>query len=112
MSINLGAEHASPHCACGINDAGQRFVDPICQPDGGVVVDPIVTALKAERKRRRETLEALGQRMGRQTYNTVWQWESGTNEPRLSNLRAWAAALGYELTLQMAEPNATTSEAP
>jgi hypothetical protein len=24
--------HASPHCACGINDAGTRYVDPICQP--------------------------------------------------------------------------------
>lgn len=22
--------HASPGCACGINDAGRRFVDPIC----------------------------------------------------------------------------------
>lgn len=24
--------HASPRCACGINDAGQRYVDTICQP--------------------------------------------------------------------------------
>ncbi len=23
--------HTSPHCACGINDAGHRFVDPICR---------------------------------------------------------------------------------
>lgn len=23
--------HASPRCGCGINDAGQRFVDPICR---------------------------------------------------------------------------------
>ena len=27
------SRHASPHCACGINDAGQRYVDPICRRD-------------------------------------------------------------------------------
>lgn len=28
-------QHASPHCACGTNAAGERFVDPLCQQHGG-----------------------------------------------------------------------------
>jgi transcriptional regulator with XRE-family HTH domain len=31
--------------------------------------------------------------------NQVVQWESGARRPRLDALTAWAAALGYELTL-------------
>lgn len=27
---NWTAAHASPGCACGINEAGERYVDPIC----------------------------------------------------------------------------------
>jgi DNA-binding XRE family transcriptional regulator len=88
------SRHASPGCACGINGAGDAFVDPICR-----VADPIIGELRAERKRRRLSQQELGNQLGRATYNTVWQWESGANEPTLGNLRAWAAALGYDLVL-------------
>ncbi len=71
------------------------------------MTDPIVQALKAERKRQRLSQQELGERMGRKTYNTVWQWESTTNEPKLSNLREWAAALGLDLTLIPREPEET-----
>jgi transcriptional regulator with XRE-family HTH domain len=63
------------------------------------VSDPIVAALKAERKRQGLSLERLGKRMGRHTYQTVWQWESGTHAPTLASLRAWADALGFDLVL-------------
>lgn len=65
--------------------------------------DPILDALRAERERRGLTLQTLGEDLGRATYQTVWNWESGTNEPTLSSLREWAAALGFSVQL-VAEP--------
>ena len=67
------------------------------------MTDPIVAALKAERKRQRLTLQRLGEVLGRRTYQTVWQWENGASDLRLSNLRAWADALGFDLTLTKRE---------
>ncbi|MEV5211240.1 helix-turn-helix transcriptional regulator [Micromonospora sp. NPDC053740] len=61
--------------------------------------DPILDVLKAERERRCWSQQDLARAIGRQTYQTVWQWENGSNEPKLSNLRDWAAALGYDVTL-------------
>ncbi len=67
--------------------------------------DPIAATLRAERRRRGLSQTDLGRRIGRATYQTIWQWESGANEPTLGNLRAWAAALGYELTVvETAQP--------
>lgn len=39
-------------------------------------------------------------------------WESGRNQPTLDNLAAWAAGIGYRLSIQIvpAEVAATTSE--
>lgn len=59
----------------------------------------IVEQLRAERHRQGLTLQQLGERMGRKTYQGPWQWESRTNDPRLSNLDQWADALGYQITL-------------
>lgn len=28
---SVTVKHASPHCACGTNDAGDRYIDPICR---------------------------------------------------------------------------------
>jgi transcriptional regulator with XRE-family HTH domain len=54
--------------------------------------------LKAERQQRGLTLQQLAEHLGRGTYQTVWQWENGT-DVRLSNLHQWADALGYEIAL-------------
>lgn len=59
----------------------------------------IRATLRAARKRQGLSQEALGRRIGRATYQTIWQWENGANEPRLDNLREWAWALGYVVTL-------------
>jgi transcriptional regulator with XRE-family HTH domain len=61
--------------------------------------DPILAELHAERHRRGLTLQQLGEMLGRHTYQSVWQWERGIVDLRLSNLREWAAALGYDVTL-------------
>jgi transcriptional regulator with XRE-family HTH domain len=66
--------------------------------------DPILDTLRAERERRGWSQTDLAQRIGRRTYNTPYQWESGSNEPTLSSLREWARALGYDVTLTPWEP--------
>lgn len=63
------------------------------------MADPIVEELKAERHRQGVSLQRLGEQLGRKSYQTVWQWESETHDPSLSNLRQWAGVLGYELRL-------------
>ena len=61
--------------------------------------DPIVSVLRIERIRQGLSLKELAYAMGRQSPQTIWQWESGTNYPRLDNLRQWADALGFEVTI-------------
>lgn len=61
--------------------------------------DPLVAQLRAIRCERGLSLQAIAELMGRASYQSVWQWESGTSEPRVGNLREWAAALGYDLAL-------------
>lgn len=61
--------------------------------------DPILAVLRAERRRQGLSQEALAQRLGRTTYQTIWQWENEINSPQLTNLRAWAEALGYAVVL-------------
>jgi len=61
--------------------------------------DPIAAALRAERLRRGLSLRQVGELMGHNSHQTVWQWEHGTNSPLLVSLRDWATALGYDLAL-------------
>lgn len=58
------------------------------------MTDPIVQELFLERRSRRMTQSDLARRIG-----VAW-WEIGDHEPQsLKRLRAWADALGYDLTL-------------
>lgn len=61
--------------------------------------EPILDELRAERLRRGLSQRAVARLIGRSTYQTVYQWESGLNNPTLANLRAWADVLGYDVTL-------------
>ncbi|GAA0738642.1 helix-turn-helix transcriptional regulator [Dactylosporangium roseum] len=61
--------------------------------------DPILDALKAERERRGLTLQGLAEKIDRQTYQSIWQWESGASDPTLSSLREWAGAFGFTVAL-------------
>lgn len=61
--------------------------------------DPIVEALRAERKQRGWTQTDVGRRVGHTSYQSVWSWENEAQEPRLSSLRAWAKALGFDVVL-------------
>jgi len=61
--------------------------------------DPIIATLRAERGRLGLTQTDVAQLIGRKTYQTIHQWESGKNTPTLASLRAWANALGYDLAL-------------
>jgi len=65
--------------------------------------DPIVKALRAERKRRGWNQTQVGQEMGHSTYQSVWSWENEAMEPKLSSLRAWAKALGFDVVLVPSE---------
>lgn len=66
--------------------------------------DPILDALKAERERRHLTLQELAEKIDRSTYQSIWQWESGTSDPTLSSLRDWAAGLGFTVALVVGVP--------
>lgn len=66
--------------------------------------DPIVLTLTEARRSHGLSLEAVGRLMGRKTYQTVYQLEHETYDPRLSTLRAWASALGYDVTLTRVAP--------
>lgn len=61
--------------------------------------DPILDTLRAERERRGWSQTTLAQHIGRATYQTTYNWESGHNEPTLSSLREWAGSLGYDVVL-------------
>lgn len=73
-------------------------------------LDPIVAELRAERRRRGLSQTQVGTLIGRRSYQTVWQWESGTNDPGLSSVREWAAALGFDLALVPASEGQATAE--
>lgn len=63
------------------------------------VLDPLAAALRAARRERGLSLQAVAQLMGRRSPQLVWQWEAGRHDPSLSNAREWAQALGYDLVL-------------
>lgn len=60
--------------------------------------DPLLTALRAARLARRESLDRVGQRAGF-AHDLVAKWERGARSPRLANAVAWANALGFDLRL-------------
>lgn len=62
-------------------------------------LDPVVAQLRAARRERGLSLQLVAESIGRSTYQSVWQWESGTHDPLLSHVREWARALGYDLVL-------------
>lgn len=63
-----------------------------------MIVDPVVAALTAERKRRGLSMRAVA-RLADVSPSCVHSWEHGTRDPSLANLRAWAAALDHALVL-------------
>lgn len=62
-------------------------------------VDPIVVLLREERRRQGLSQTDVAQAIGRKTYQTVHQWERGANQPNIVNVREWARALGFDVTL-------------
>lgn len=69
------------------------------------LTEPLLATLRNERRRRGWSQEVLGHQLGRASCNTLYQWESGKNDLRLSNFVAWAKALGYRVTLTPVEEN-------
>lgn len=65
----------------------------------GEHIDVMVSTLTAERQRLGLSLRAVARRSDVST-SCVHSWEHGTRNPSLSNLRAWAQALGFHLTLE------------
>jgi transcriptional regulator with XRE-family HTH domain len=63
--------------------------------------DPIVDALRAEREARNWSQRYVQERasVSPLAVGYLSRLESGTAEPRLSTLRRWADALGYDLVL-------------
>lgn len=62
-------------------------------------MNEIVLALVAARYAQHLTLIDMRDRLGNQSSSTLSHWETGARDPRLSAVQAWAAALGYRLTL-------------
>lgn len=61
--------------------------------------DPILDLLKVEREVRGWSQQQLAEEIGRSSYQTIFQWESGSASPTLRCLRDWTRALGFEITL-------------
>lgn len=61
--------------------------------------DKIIQHLKSKRKSLGLSQTDIANLIGRKTYQTIHQWEKGTNCPNLKNLKDWANALGYDLVL-------------
>ena len=70
--------------------------------------DAIVQALVAERKRQGLSQREVARRSGIST-GAMCEIERGDHSPMLSNVRAWAAALGYTLTLSSPPEQAASS---
>lgn len=69
-------------------------------------MDAIVSALVAERKRQGLSQREVARRSGISN-GALCEIERGDHSPMLSNLRAWATALGCSLTLS-STPASTT----
>ena len=62
-------------------------------------VDPLLRELRALRRAQELTLAEVAQRTGARASGHFSRLELGYTQPQLSTLRAWAAALGYDLAL-------------
>ena len=69
-------------------------------------VDPLVRILIRMRVRKGLSQREIGRRIGTSSAS-VCDWERGLHEPMLSNLNAWAAALGYFVILWPASETST-----
>lgn len=67
-SMSTTKQHASPHCACGVNDAGQAYVDPICATAG-----PTSMSGAARYRAKHPTVEAK-RFTGLDSYLTIHAW--------------------------------------
>lgn len=63
--------------------------------------EPIITALRNERLRRRWPQRRLAGLLGVQQ-SVVSEWETGAVDPLSVNLERWAEALGFEVVLRRA----------
>lgn len=61
-------------------------------------LDPLIILLRDERRRQRLSQRKLGIKAGFHM-GTISVWELGVQQPRLTDLRAWAEALGRDITL-------------
>ena len=66
----------------------------------------IVRTLAAERRQSGMSMRAVA-RLTDVSPSCVHSWEHGTRDPSLGNLIAWAAALGYRLSLTRDLPGGT-----
>ena len=66
-------------------------------------MNPIVKLLREIRIEKGMSQEVLSEKLGKHV-NQITVWESGTTNPRLDSLIAWAEALGYEFDLHLKEP--------
>lgn len=62
-------------------------------------VNPLIEQLRAARIAQDLTQLQVGRRIGR-SGSAVAKWERGAEVPKISNLIAWADALGLRLTLE------------
>lgn len=62
------------------------------------MTDPAVELLVEARRQLGLTQRELSRRIGTSSSNTHY-WENGQHDPSLASLRAWAAALGYDVAL-------------
>ena len=72
--------------------------------------DALVRALVAERKRQGLSQREVGRRAGLST-GGFCEAERGDHSPMLSNLRAWAEALGFRLALMPADATCPACQA-
>lgn len=60
-------------------------------------VHPVIAALTAERQRQDLSQTELAARMGLASAQSIYAWEAGINDPKLSTLDRWHEALGMRL---------------
>lgn len=65
--------------------------------------DPIVDLLRQQRRVRLVSVRQLAKVSGLNSAS-ISEWENGHHEPTLTNLRRWARALGFDVTLGFAWP--------
>lgn len=72
-------------------------------PNTRVAEHPVIVELITERQFRGWTLKKVARVTGF-SHCTLGRYEGGITSPRLEDLTAWAAILGYRLTLERVRP--------